>query len=117
MTSKVQASRVLDIAIIDLLKHPCLRRLLGLEIRRPEPQSTQTFSSSSKLEAEGRRADKSSIFAPHDGCTCCQATNSAALADLPVLDTTGALRLWELHSRMALQGCSGLVRQIKCFFF
>lgn len=117
MTSKVQASRVLDIAIIDLLKHPCLRRLLGLEIRRPEPQSTQTFSSSSKLEAEGRRADKSSIFSPHDGCTCCQASNSAALADLPVLDTTGALRLWELHSRMALQGCSGLVRQIKCFFF
>ena len=31
MTSEVQASRVLDIAIIDLLKHPSLRRLLGLE--------------------------------------------------------------------------------------
>ena len=113
----MQASRVLDIAITDLLKHPSLRKLLGLEIRRPEPQSTPTFSSSSKFKAEERRADKSSIFSPRDGCTWSQATGRTALVDLPVLDTTAAFRLWELHSGMALRVCSGLVLQIKCFFF
>ena len=105
MTSKVQASRGLDIAITDLLKHPSLRKRLGLEIRRPEPQSTQTFSSSSKFKAEGRRLTSLPYFSL-DGCTWCQATDRTALVDVPVLDTTAAFHLWELHSRMTLGVCS-----------
>lgn len=64
MTSKVQASRGLDIAIIDLLQHPSLRKLLGLWNQKARASKHTDFFLSSKFKAEGRRLTSLPYFLP-----------------------------------------------------